>query len=554
MLSRWPLPLALVLLGALAPRPAQAYAIVGNGEQALSQTGLRAVFADNGDGTITAWLDIDYDGPAERFGWIVPVPGVPEVGISSRAALDRLQGLTDPTYRVDAFPHGECEVRQPIAGVGPPYMADRPIAIFDSGETGPFDYLVVGPDASQDDPIGALIGWLEDGGLVSPELDRALLEEYLDAGHSLVVLRLSKDHDTGSIRPILLTYEAERPVLPLRLSAAVAEDDMEVRVWVLGATQAVSTNYPAVELNQARLDWFDPTPDYQPLVAEAVDEAGGQAFLTEFAAGAGALADGFVIAGREGFELFRDGSLGDPNVLVDASVLVFGDWDGFEEAVRQHAPDAADLDSGELLGCISCHVDDIDAFLDTLFNDVIDPVLSVHDALLTATTVTRFFTLIDGDEIEQDPEFDFNPDLEPLLPLHIARGALSCDYTFDVELEHGTRVRGTWGQWPSRDDLPAAVRVVQYNTSGTGEVLTDNSELIDAAFAPEDGAQAPGGDPGSADESDDEAADDAAAAAGPVDRGSICTASVGTRRTNTAAFVCVVALCLLARRRRRATR
>jgi hypothetical protein len=52
-----------------------------------------------------------------------------------------------------------------------------------------------------------------------------------------------KGATSGSIRPIVLTYEATRPMIPIKLTAVAANDDMGVLTWVLSEAQAVPKNY-----------------------------------------------------------------------------------------------------------------------------------------------------------------------------------------------------------------------------------------------------------------------------------------------------------------------
>ena len=82
-----------------------------NVSQQVNQAAERIVFADNGDGTITAIIEIQYEGPGERFSWLLPVPGEPELAVSSTAALDQLQSFTDPVYRVRPSAEPGCEVK-----------------------------------------------------------------------------------------------------------------------------------------------------------------------------------------------------------------------------------------------------------------------------------------------------------------------------------------------------------------------------------------------------------------------------------------------------------
>jgi len=43
----------------------------------------------------------------------------------------------------------------------------------------------------------------------------------------------------------------------------------------------VPENYNALELNEARINWFSASANYNQVVTEAADDAGGQGFVTE---------------------------------------------------------------------------------------------------------------------------------------------------------------------------------------------------------------------------------------------------------------------------------
>jgi hypothetical protein len=79
----------------------------------------------------------------------------------------------------------------------------------------------------------------------------------------------------------MLTYNTDHPMIPIRPTAVAANDDMGILVWVLGSGRAVPTNYKTLELNEAVLDWFNPSMVYNDVVVAAADEAGGQGFVTE---------------------------------------------------------------------------------------------------------------------------------------------------------------------------------------------------------------------------------------------------------------------------------
>ena len=58
----------------------------------------------------------------------------------------------------------------------------------------------------------------------------------------------------GDLQPIALTYEADLPGIPIRLTAIATQPNLGVLTWVLGTDRAIPSNYLHVEINEARID------------------------------------------------------------------------------------------------------------------------------------------------------------------------------------------------------------------------------------------------------------------------------------------------------------
>jgi hypothetical protein len=280
----------LGLAATFAAAPAQACGgLFCDGSNPVNQTAERILFVDHGNDTVTAVVEILYDGPSESFSWLVPVPGIPEVGVSSGHVLDRLQQLTNPTYTLTTQIEGECNdffgnngATNNGANNGSfnnSEPGDGGVNVIASGAVGPYDYQVIQVDPNLPDPTGAAVAWLTENGydVAGPEI----LGEYLDAGMNLLGFKLNKTATTGSIRPVTMTYQTQRPMIPIKLTAVAANDDMGVLVWVFGESRAVPVNYRHLVLNEAAINWFNPSSTYNDVVNLAADESGGQGFVTE---------------------------------------------------------------------------------------------------------------------------------------------------------------------------------------------------------------------------------------------------------------------------------
>src|SRR6188768_1367512 len=74
----------------------------------VNQAAERIVFIDRGGFEVTAVIQIQYQGPSEKFAWVIPIPGDPKIEVSSNTAFSRLHGATDPQYQLEVEVEGTC--------------------------------------------------------------------------------------------------------------------------------------------------------------------------------------------------------------------------------------------------------------------------------------------------------------------------------------------------------------------------------------------------------------------------------------------------------------
>ncbi|MBS12305.1 MAG: hypothetical protein CME19_11965 [Gemmatimonadetes bacterium] len=104
----------------------------------------------------------------------------------------------------------------------------------------------------------------------------------MNNGFHFVALKLAPGKDLGDIEPIALTYVAKKPGIPTQLTAITTDPDLGVIAWVLAENRAIPENYLQVEVNDAKIYWLNGGQNYADLVAEAANEAGGNAFTTDY--------------------------------------------------------------------------------------------------------------------------------------------------------------------------------------------------------------------------------------------------------------------------------
>lgn len=488
--------------------------------QPVNQAAERIIFTHNGDGTVTSVVQVLYEGPAERFAWVLPVPGRPEVGVSSNLAFTRLQQGTNPSYQLNTTREGQCREELEDSDFGgrgtsaAPGAADAgaafgdagapPVSVVDSGSVGPYDYVTIALDPALDDPGDVAVEWLRDNGYDVTDLGRDRLGPYLAAGMNLIAFRLTKGNADGAIRPIVLTYTGTRPMIPIRPTAVAANDDMGVMVWVLGAHRAIPTNYRHLELNEALLNWFAPASNYDAVVAEAANESGGQGFVTEDARPSAELPP--VVFEWEETEASRLEGLS-PYQLLQSVLGTYRGWDGVDELARAFLTPPAGVEPDVFYGCPFCYLTETDvadldaaAFLAALEEDVLAPMRDTQTLLRSRPFSTRFYTTMSATEMTVDPEFDLNPDLGSYSNQHVAERVLECRrdvYSWEAPwrttLPDGQVVRGRGNSWPFglESAMPAARVIAQADTEGEPEEVMNNSAAISAAIGAHNDANPP---------------------------------------------------------------
>lgn len=515
---------AALALGALAfAAPRLAHACGGffcSQQQPVNQAAERIIFADNGDGTITAVIQILYEGPSDEFSWVLPVSSVigpGQLGVGSDLAFSRLQAATNPQYNLTTRVEGRCRdfgANGAFAGSGGgfsgtprescednPYLAGcaGPVTVEGSGVVGAFEYTIISVEAGATDPATPAREWLTTNGYDVTPQGAALLGPYLAEGMYLLALRLTKGADAGSIRPIQITYPASAPMIPIKLTAVAANQDMGVMTWAIGGARAVPFNYNALELNEARINWFNASSNYESVVTEAANDAGGQGFVTEFAGPAAQLADVvWSTDAEQDWQGVKSATYFSFGELFEALWGRYAGFSGFWDAMRGKVSLPQDISFEDFQLCPTCYGDDIELrpteLLAAVEADVIEPVRSTQRLIDRGPYVTRLYSTLSADEMTADPLFVFNAELPDVNNIHQAERVVECDSdiyqseaSWRIVLPQGGVIRGApsgVGQWPDAvAEQPANFQVLTLAQTGQGQVVADNSAAIQSQLA-----------------------------------------------------------------------
>jgi hypothetical protein len=251
----------------------------------VEQNAERILFEINPDNTVTSIVEIKFSGDSDDFSWVVPVPETPALDVVPGDALLLLDDATAPSITP---PPTECTGSR--GGLfGPTAMDsaaeagggddDGGVVVEDLPQVGPYD-----PEVVSSDDADALINWLNNNDyLITAEME-PFVAEYVAAGMKFLAMHLAPDAGVQDIAPIHMTYSGQDPMIPIVLTAVAAEPEMGVLAFIAGESRYETANYENLEIDTAdvRADPATAQTNYYPLVSWKIDEAGGEAFVTQF--------------------------------------------------------------------------------------------------------------------------------------------------------------------------------------------------------------------------------------------------------------------------------
>lgn len=389
----------------------------------VDQAGEQILFHQEGE-YVTAMVRILYEGDSENFSWVVPVPTTPELSTGADAMFDELERLTRPQFILDRT-GSACDSDFADGGsTGGPVFSVA--AESDSGGVTIEQSLSVGPFAIEivsSTDAGEMAAWLETNDYDLSDRGRQLIAPYVDAGMKFVAVKLLSGQSSGSIQPLIMKYKSDMPMVPIKLTAVAAQDDMGVLVWLVSGARAVPNNYLHVVPNYTQLNWYTGSQNayasYQGLITTAMDEAGGQGFATDFA---GTITDDITnfmtSADSLTAELGLLDQLQNDNEFL-ANLYSGLRTDGFRNAFQAYLPlpqgqdESIYFDQFALLASYSAEelsqarINARQAFIDI----EIDPLTNSTALIPNGRYLTRLYTTLSADEMTLDPSFEFNPDM-----------------------------------------------------------------------------------------------------------------------------------------------
>jgi MYXO-CTERM domain-containing protein len=491
----------------------------------IVQAGERILFGME-DGVVTAHIQIQYEGDAEEFAWLVPMPAEPTLSLGTDELFTQITTTTQPRYRLETRFDDECPPSRDNGGGGGADGGadngapedDGPLVSRDT--VGPYETAVLRAGDKQE-----MLDWLADNRFFVPAGTDQAVTPYIRPGAFFLALKLRSGESVGDLQPVVVKYQSELPQIPIVLTSVAADPDMPVLVWVLGDARAIPRNFFHTHINDALIDWFNAGANYLDVVTEAVNEADGHhSFITEYAGPSSIMQGVLDPSGRFGDREYlrattepavylsylwqngygQRGPFGDVQVTTQILSILEGHLPMPDALVERVQADwGYPLTPVEFYVYFDSYVASypeilLDAYpdfdpavlTDELEERIVTPTLAAGQMFRDYPYLTRLFTTLSPDEMTKDPVFSFNPDLPEVSNEHWGELVfLECSPYGGVDF-NGPALLVTEQGWrlylpdgPSRNDwqeagLPASLRIEMLREEGAAQVVTDNAGAI----------------------------------------------------------------------------
>jgi len=491
----------------------------------IVQAGERIAFAI-ADGTVTANIQIQYQGSATDFGWLLPLPSVPTLELGTDELFTKLISTTQPQYKVNRVYEGSCSFDPsrfggglggvPSAaggdsgggGNGGTQSPGSPLVYEDS--VGPYDYAVLHADTKD-----AMLQWLSDNRYFVPAGTDDAVSAYIHPGAYFLALKLKKGNDVGDLQPVVVKYQSDLPMIPLVLTSVAANPHMGIQVWMLGDGRAIPRNYYHTVINDAKLDWVNGSQNYNDVIIAATAEAPDKhSFVTEYAGTSGVMQGQLDAPGRFGVQSELAASATDvefasymqqhqfpftaqtvavlqkyipePTALVNDGIQppqFYSNLSYWLGSYRQQNP--ADFSGWtENFQPVMMAQD--------LQDRVVTPTLAAGALFSQFPYLTRLYTTLSPEDMNKDPVFSYNPGLKDWSNVHNGTLTYHCGFFGDRGVLNTAATLRTETGWvidyPNGTGAangaftppggPSSQRIEILREEGNPDVIVDNTSSI----------------------------------------------------------------------------
>lgn len=226
----------------------------------------QVILVRNGNNT-TITMSNDFQGDVKDFAMVVPVPTVlkrNDIRVVNQSIFDALDAYSGPRL-VEYYDQNPCHqyyemksmAARPASISGGGVMADKDevvkedykVTIEATYTVGEYDILILSAEES-----GGLERWLTDNGYKIPAQAREVLEPYIKSNMKFFVVKVNleeqKNSGVNNLRPLQLSFESPKFMLPIRLGMANADGSFQDLIVYAFSQQGrvETTNYRTVKM------------------------------------------------------------------------------------------------------------------------------------------------------------------------------------------------------------------------------------------------------------------------------------------------------------------
>ncbi len=260
------LPLISALLAVMCFAPT-AWAFCGfyvaKADTKLYNQASQVILARDGNRTVLTMAN-DFQGDVKDFAVVIPVPTVlkkEQVHVAEPKIIERLDAFSAPRL-VEYFDSDPCAVMEKMADMPSPQAAGRMessenkmrkdsslgVTVEAKFNVGEYDIVILSAKES-----GGLEIWLNRNGYKIPKGAKELLKPYIRSSMKFFVAKVNLDKFAESgyqlLRPLQISYESLKFMLPIRLGMINATKEQDLIVYILSPQgQAEITNYRTVKV------------------------------------------------------------------------------------------------------------------------------------------------------------------------------------------------------------------------------------------------------------------------------------------------------------------
>jgi hypothetical protein len=257
------MPLVSALLAVLCFAPT-AWAFCGfyvaKADTKLYNQASQVILARDGNRTVLTMAN-DFQGDVKDFAIVVPVPTVlqkEQVHVAEPKIIERLDAFSAPRL-VEYFDSDPCAPvykmndMRPMQSAAPPDIStqeDSSLGVTVEAKFNVGEHYIVILSAKES---GGLETWLNRNGYKIPQGAKELLKPYIRSGMKFFVAKVNLDKFAESgyqfLRPLQISYESRKFMLPIRLGMVNATKEQDLIIYILSPKgQAEITNYRTVKV------------------------------------------------------------------------------------------------------------------------------------------------------------------------------------------------------------------------------------------------------------------------------------------------------------------